>query len=65
MYFVMYKDQTGAWRWRLLAENHQIVADSGESYARKDDCRHGIRLVKSTLAATPVIEREDPLLSGA
>lgn len=65
MYFVMYKDQTGGWRWRLLAENHQIVADSGESYASRNHCLHGIRLTKSTQAATPVIEREDPPFPGA
>ncbi|WP_233495277.1 MULTISPECIES: YegP family protein [Microvirgula] len=65
MYFVMYKDQMGDWRWRLLAEDHQIVADSGEGYRNKGDCQHGIRLVKSTLSATPVIEREDALCLDA
>lgn len=53
MYFVIYKDDVGEWRWRLRAGNHKIVSDSAEGYNAKADCRHGIDLIlgmnKSTL----------------
>jgi uncharacterized protein YegP (UPF0339 family) len=31
----VYRDATGDWRWRLVASNGRIVADSGEGYRRK------------------------------
>jgi len=29
-----YKDKKGEWRWRVVAKNGKIVADSGEGYKR-------------------------------
>ena len=55
MKYEMFKDAQGDWRWRLLASNGNIVADSGEGYSNKVDCRHGIDLVKSSTNA-PVQE---------
>ncbi len=55
MQYVVYKDTAGLWRWRLLAANHKIIADSGESYYNKADCLHGIELVKAS-AGAPVYE---------
>ncbi len=52
MYFEKYKSG-GEWRWRLKAENHEIIA-SGESYKNEKDCDHAIKLLKSTDANTPV-----------
>ena len=31
----VYQDAAGEWRWRLVAANNRIVADSGEGYASK------------------------------
>lgn len=56
MYFVVYKDKAGEWRWSLHAANHKKVADSGESYQNKTDCISGVNLVKGTNALTPVEE---------
>jgi len=39
----IYKDKTGEWRWRLLAKNNKIVADSGEGYRTKWGCRRAAR----------------------
>jgi len=47
MHYQMYKDGYGQWRWRLVAANNKIIADSGEGYHNEQDCLHGIRLVKS------------------
>jgi len=31
----IYKDKRGEWRWRMVARNGRIVADSGEGYTTK------------------------------
>lgn len=54
MYFEKY--QSGGWRWRLKAANHEIIA-SGEAYVNERDCDHAINLVKGTTATTPVYRR--------
>lgn len=55
MRFILYKDSSGYWRWQLLSANNRIIADSGEGYNNKQDCEHGIDLVKSAWNA-PVFE---------
>jgi uncharacterized protein YegP (UPF0339 family) len=56
MVYVMYKDTAGYWRWRLFAANNKIIADSGEGYFNKTDCRSAIDLMKSSSGA-PVREQ--------
>lgn len=69
MHFEIYQQQQGLlaaglghadYRWRLVADNGRIIADSGEGYRNKTDCQHGINLVKGTSAATSVIDRSQP-----
>jgi uncharacterized protein YegP (UPF0339 family) len=55
MAYYMYKDRAGYWRWRLVAANNRTLADSGEGYRNKQDCRHAIQLV-STSGSAPVYE---------
>jgi uncharacterized protein YegP (UPF0339 family) len=38
-----YQDKDGLWRWRLRAENHEIVADSAEGYYSKSMATKGAR----------------------
>lgn len=45
MKFHIYKDSAGGWRWRLVADNNRIVADSAESYTRRVDVKRAIRAV--------------------
>lgn len=39
---VVYRSKTllrsERWRWRLVAENGDVVAESGEGYANVDEC---------------------------
>ena len=35
MKFYLYKDQSNYWRWRLVATNGKIIAESSESYWNK------------------------------
>lgn len=55
MKFVQYKDVRGEWRWRLVAANGKIVADSGEGYKNEADCNHGVSLVMGTNNQTPYV----------
>jgi len=44
--FVIYIDNAGEYRWYLMAENNEKIADSAEGYNARADCEHGIMLVK-------------------
>ncbi len=48
MRYRMHRDREGLWRWRLRAANNRILADSGESYHNKSDCRAAIDLVQES-----------------
>lgn len=54
MRFELYRDAVGHWRWRLRVQNGNVIADSGEGYARREDCEHGIALVKQSATASTV-----------
>jgi uncharacterized protein YegP (UPF0339 family) len=43
--FEIYKDKKGQFRWRLLANNNQVIA-SGEGYTSKAACKNGIESVR-------------------
>lgn len=51
MQYQMYKDVGGQWRWRLLAANNRIIANSGEGYWNEGDCLSAINLVKASSTA--------------
>ncbi|MBE7204069.1 MAG: DUF1508 domain-containing protein [Parafilimonas terrae] len=51
MRFELYRDAKGEWRWRLRARNGEVIADSGEGYGRREDCEHGIALVRQCAEA--------------
>lgn len=36
---LVYEDEAGKWRWRRVAPNGEIIADSAESYTRKFDAK--------------------------
>lgn len=55
--FELYKDNAGEFRWRLQAENNEIIADSAEGYVNKSDCEHGIALVRSLAPTVPVNDK--------
>lgn len=46
--YLIYKDAAGEYRWRYQAVNGRIIADSGEGYKTKKDCRHGLDLVRNS-----------------
>ena len=56
MYFQIYKDGAGEWRWRAKAVNHVTIGDSGEGYVNKADCLQGLNIIKNEAAAATIFE---------
>jgi hypothetical protein len=52
--FEVYRDSAGEWRWRLVASNGNIIADSGEGYSSKQGAERGIESVKRNAADAEV-----------
>jgi uncharacterized protein len=52
--FEVYQDKAGEYRWRLQANNNEIVADSNEGYKSKASCLNGIEVVRKIADAAPV-----------
>lgn len=42
-----YRDKHGEWRWKVVARNNRIIADSGEGYKNKADCEAGYQLTQA------------------
>ena len=51
--FEIYKDRKGEFRWRLRANNNQVIA-SGEGYTTKAACKNGIASVKKNAGRAKV-----------
>ncbi len=51
--FEIYKDRKGEFRWRLLADNNQVIA-TGEGYKSKASCKNGIESVKKNAKSAKV-----------
>lgn len=45
MDFLYYKDKKGEHRWKIVHQNGNIMADSGEGYKNKQDCIDGLHSV--------------------
>ncbi|SEW04816.1 HVO_2922 family protein [Halobacterium jilantaiense] len=45
--FEVYEDAAGQYRWRLVHENGNIIADSGEGYSSKGKALQSIKSVRS------------------
>lgn len=56
--FELFVDAADEWRWRLVASNGNIIADSGEGYSSKQGAKRGIESVKRVAPDAAVEERE-------
>ena len=54
--FELYEDRAGQWRWRLVHDNGNIIADSGQGYSSKHAAKKGIESVKANASDAPVEE---------
>lgn len=56
MKFEVYKDKAGEYRWRLLASNGQLTADSGEGYTRRKDAHRAIAALLTAINDTVIVD---------
>lgn len=52
----LYQDAAGEYRWRLVADNGRVVADSGEGYTRKRDAQRAVQSFRGLAWRAPVVE---------
>ena len=52
--FELFEDKGGKWRWRLVHDNGNIIADGGQGYASKQKAKQGLRSVKNNVRGAPV-----------
>lgn len=55
--FVSYPAKDG-YRWRLLAANHKVIADSGEAYTTRHDCHRAIDRVRALLPDAALVVKQ-------
>lgn len=56
--FEIYTGHGGDWRFRLIAENNEIIS-VGQAYESKQGCLKGIRSIKENAGDAPVYHREE------
>ena len=62
--FELFRDAAGEWRWRLIHENGNILADSGEGYSSRSKARQGAESVRTNAAAAAVDDGEGEPTGG-
>lgn len=55
--FELYEDAAGEFRWRLVHENGNIIADSGQGYTSKQNAENGIQSVKENAPSAPIKDK--------
>jgi uncharacterized protein YegP (UPF0339 family) len=54
-YFHLYQDQSGHWRWRLVAHNGKTIAASGEAFYSRENAHRSAELVQSVAGSAPIV----------
>ena len=54
--FELYEDSAAEWRWRLVHDNGNIIADGGEGYTEKHNAEGGIESVTKNAPGAPVVD---------
>lgn len=57
--FELFRDQASEWRWRLVHDNGNIIADSGEGYDRIGTARNGLESVMRNAPGARVVRMEE------
>lgn len=57
--FEFYRDELGAWRWRLLDEDETVMAASAVAYDRRRDAEDTLADVRSVVPDASILEIED------
>ncbi len=54
--FELYEDDAGEYRWRLVHDNGNVIADGGEGYASRQKARQGLESVQQNAGGASVEE---------
>jgi uncharacterized protein YegP (UPF0339 family) len=54
--FVVYKDKSDHYRWRLVSSNGQETASSGQHFASHSDAKRAAEEVKEHAASAEVVD---------
>lgn len=54
-HFIIYQDAKKEWRWRLIAGNGNVLADSGEGYTKKADAEKGVEFIRNSAASANIV----------
>jgi len=52
--FDRYEDNAEQWRWRLVHDNGNVIADSSQGYASKQTAKQGLRRVKTNVRGAEI-----------
>jgi len=69
--FELYEDSADEWRWRLVHDNGNIIADGGEGYSSKQNAENGLESVKGNAAGARLVDEskdeqeDDPDVAGS
>jgi len=62
--FQVYQDAAGAWRWRLVHDNGNVLADGGQGYSTKRRAVDGIESVRQNAPEAPIEEHRIEEIEG-
>jgi uncharacterized protein YegP (UPF0339 family) len=54
--FEIYMDETGKYRWKLLASDGQVMATSRESYALREEVRRAIIALQASIPVARIVD---------
>ncbi|WP_020221626.1 HVO_2922 family protein [Halarchaeum acidiphilum] len=57
--FEVFTDAAGQWRWHLIHDNGNIIADSGEGYASRQKAEQGIESVKRNAPDAEIVRIDE------
>ena len=52
--FTVYTDKHNEFRWKFIASNNTVIAKSGESYIKQEDCLTSLSLLQKDIGGAPI-----------
>jgi len=56
----LFKDRAGEFRWRLRADNNQVIASSGEGFRDRSDCERDMKQIMKLAPKARVVDQTKP-----
>lgn len=58
----VYKDKKREHRWRMVATNGRIIAESGEGYKNHGDCWNTLNTVRTAISKCEIVELDEAVI---